>query len=489
MFLDEARLSVRMSHPNVVQTYEVIDDGQRLAIAMEYLDGQPLARVLNRLRGPQDAGAAARLRIVAKVLAGLDYAHELADYDGTPLAVVHRDVSPHNVFITYDGAVKLVDFGVAKNLANAHQTRPGALKGKFYVHGAGAVPRAVIRSARRHLRGRRDAVGDAGGPPLLERCLRRRDRGAPDVRPPVAAAAVGSGRARGRRGDLHPRAASAIASCRYATAAEMEADLEQVLTGARYAFERPLGKAVSTAFAPERTQRQLLVDHHIAASTQRQLYVSRASRHERRTYARRSRTRRCRAPWSMPPPPPLPRRAAPPSSPWLSPRTLRSVATGVAIAAPLAALIVLLASHGGTVSAAFGGHAARAVRPLAALDQIDLARSSLALTNEPIEDGHAGQADVAPSRTRRLSRPSWSWRRRRRACNPRSRPCGVTVAWSLSSRPPTSCRRRELRRGPHSDRAPRSPTRRRLRSRPRPIDVVNPFVVPPPVAVIGAPVR
>jgi serine/threonine-protein kinase len=131
MFLDEARLSVRMSHPNLVQTYEVIDDGTRLAIAMEYLDGQPLARVMNRLRGAQALDLPLRLRIVARVLAALDYAHELHDYDGTPLAVVHRDVSPHNVFITYEGGVKLVDFGVAKNLASAHQTRPGTLKGKF----------------------------------------------------------------------------------------------------------------------------------------------------------------------------------------------------------------------------------------------------------------------------------------------------------------------------------------------------------------------
>ena len=132
MFFDEARLAVRLNHPNVVQTYEVLAERGELAIAMEYLDGQPLTRILNRLlRGPGELGLPLRLRIVASVLAGLEHAHTLTDLDGTPLEVVHRDVSPQNVFVTYDGHVKLVDFGVAKTLGASHHTRPGALKGKL----------------------------------------------------------------------------------------------------------------------------------------------------------------------------------------------------------------------------------------------------------------------------------------------------------------------------------------------------------------------
>src|SRR4051812_5624160 len=92
MFLDEARLAVRMTHPNVVQTYEVFDDNGRVTLAMEYLDGQPLGRILNRMRGAQALSLPLRLRVTAQVLAGLHYAHELRDYDGTPLSVVHRDV-------------------------------------------------------------------------------------------------------------------------------------------------------------------------------------------------------------------------------------------------------------------------------------------------------------------------------------------------------------------------------------------------------------
>ena len=132
MFLDEARLSLRLNHANVVQTYEVLSGGGQLAIAMEYLDGQPLTRVLNRLmRGPNALSLPLRLRVLMNVLAGLEHAHTLTDLDGTPLEVVHRDVSPQNVFVTYDGRVKLVDFGVAKTLAASHNTRPGAVKGKL----------------------------------------------------------------------------------------------------------------------------------------------------------------------------------------------------------------------------------------------------------------------------------------------------------------------------------------------------------------------
>jgi serine/threonine-protein kinase len=131
MFVNEARISARMNHPNVVQVYEVYRRERVPVIVMEYLDGQSFARVLGRaFRDPRyrtDLGVA----ILCKVLAGLGYAHSLADYDGTPLRIVHRDVSPHNVMVTYDGQVKLVDFGIAKLSANADETRTGVIKGKI----------------------------------------------------------------------------------------------------------------------------------------------------------------------------------------------------------------------------------------------------------------------------------------------------------------------------------------------------------------------
>ncbi|MEO5726527.1 MAG: serine/threonine-protein kinase, partial [Byssovorax sp.] len=108
MFLDEARLASRLNHPNVVQTNEVGEVDSGYFIAMEYLDGQPLNRILHAGK-TRPAPPGLYLQIIAEALAGLHYAHELADYDGTPLAIVHRDTSPHNIFVTYEGQTKLVD--------------------------------------------------------------------------------------------------------------------------------------------------------------------------------------------------------------------------------------------------------------------------------------------------------------------------------------------------------------------------------------------
>jgi len=130
MFLEEARLAARLNHPNVVQTNEVGQDGSRYFIAMEYLDGQPYSRVLNRLGRDRGLPLGMSLRILVDVLQGLQHAHDLLDFDGTLLGVVHRDVTPHNVFVTYDGQVKVVDFGIAKAMNSSLETRTGVLKGK-----------------------------------------------------------------------------------------------------------------------------------------------------------------------------------------------------------------------------------------------------------------------------------------------------------------------------------------------------------------------
>jgi eukaryotic-like serine/threonine-protein kinase len=129
MFLDEARLAARLNHPNVVQTYEVSEDGPTPVIVMEYLEGQSLAAVLNRI-GRAQMPLQLHLHILLQALTGLHYAHELRDFDGTPLGVVHRDVSPQNIFVTYEGQVKLVDFGIAKASSSSGRTRTGVFKGK-----------------------------------------------------------------------------------------------------------------------------------------------------------------------------------------------------------------------------------------------------------------------------------------------------------------------------------------------------------------------
>jgi eukaryotic-like serine/threonine-protein kinase len=130
MFLEEARLSARLNHPNVVQINEVGFDGEHYFMAMEYLEGQSLETVVRwaSRRGGMPFGMYGR--VLVEAAQGLHYAHELCDYDGTPLGVVHRDISPHNVFVTYQGGVKLLDFGIAKAADSAQQTRTGMLKGK-----------------------------------------------------------------------------------------------------------------------------------------------------------------------------------------------------------------------------------------------------------------------------------------------------------------------------------------------------------------------
>jgi serine/threonine-protein kinase len=134
MMMDEARVTARLSHPNVVDLFEVgASDGNHF-LAMEFLEGQPLNRVARRIERAVEDGAdipaEVTYAVVSDVLAGLHHAHELADYDGTPLEIVHRDVTPHNVFITYEGVVKVVDFGIAKAAGRRTQTEHGVVKGK-----------------------------------------------------------------------------------------------------------------------------------------------------------------------------------------------------------------------------------------------------------------------------------------------------------------------------------------------------------------------
>ena len=124
MFLNEARLAARLTHPNVIHTYGANEDRGRLYIAMEYLDGQPWSQVRHVLWANRSLPLALHLKVLADTLTGLHYAHELRDYDGTALQVVHRDMSPQNVFVTYDGLVKVVDFGVARALPSPRLTPP-----------------------------------------------------------------------------------------------------------------------------------------------------------------------------------------------------------------------------------------------------------------------------------------------------------------------------------------------------------------------------
>jgi serine/threonine-protein kinase len=128
MFLAEARLSARLNHPNVVQVSEVVETSDGVMLVMEYLDGLAFSAAC---RAAGDAlTRAMRLRVLCDVLAGLAYAHDLVDYHGQPLGIVHRDVSAQNVLLTFDGRVKLLDFGIAKVTSAPDKTRTGVIKGR-----------------------------------------------------------------------------------------------------------------------------------------------------------------------------------------------------------------------------------------------------------------------------------------------------------------------------------------------------------------------
>lgn len=128
--LNEARISARMNHPNVVQVYEVYEEQGLPVIVMEYLDGQPLSLLLSRHFKDPTSLPELPLNVLCRALEGLQYAHSLADFDGRPLNLIHRDVSPQNIMVTYDGQVKLLDFGIAKLDQASGDTKTGMIKGK-----------------------------------------------------------------------------------------------------------------------------------------------------------------------------------------------------------------------------------------------------------------------------------------------------------------------------------------------------------------------
>jgi eukaryotic-like serine/threonine-protein kinase len=132
MFLDEAALAAKIHHPNVAEILDLGEQDEILYIVMEWVDGEALS-VIHKASRKNQAQVPVRLsmRIAMQACAGLHAAHELKDENETPLLLVHRDVSPQNVLVTYDGIVKLVDFGVAKAVGRASgETNAGQLKGK-----------------------------------------------------------------------------------------------------------------------------------------------------------------------------------------------------------------------------------------------------------------------------------------------------------------------------------------------------------------------
>jgi serine/threonine protein kinase len=132
MFIDEARLAARIKHPNVVETLDILTMGQELLLVMEYIRGECFSKLLRAARRKNlEPSIGVVGHIASGMLHGLHAAHEVRDDRGEPLNVVHRDISPQNVMIDVDGAVKVLDFGVAKASARIQITRDGQMKGKL----------------------------------------------------------------------------------------------------------------------------------------------------------------------------------------------------------------------------------------------------------------------------------------------------------------------------------------------------------------------
>jgi serine/threonine protein kinase len=133
MFLNEARIAANLSHPNIIHIYELIEDGDGYVIAMEYVRGGTVLSLLRALEGHGGAGLphGPLVRIAVAVCEALHHAYNETDGDGTPRHVIHRDVNPSNVLISYDGQVKLADFGIAKALEEDGVTQAKTIKGKF----------------------------------------------------------------------------------------------------------------------------------------------------------------------------------------------------------------------------------------------------------------------------------------------------------------------------------------------------------------------
>ena len=132
MFRDEAKITMRLDHPNIARINEFGVEAGVHYIEMEYVAGEDVRRIEKRAAAVgKGIPIGIILRIIADAAAGLDFAHKAKDAKGVPLGLVHRDVSPQNILIGFDGSVKLIDFGVAKAAGRAQHTATGILKGKF----------------------------------------------------------------------------------------------------------------------------------------------------------------------------------------------------------------------------------------------------------------------------------------------------------------------------------------------------------------------
>jgi len=266
MFLDEARIAANLDHNNVVRVYDFGEIGGRYYLAMEHLPGEDLASILQATR---KAKRHLPIEIAADFIigaaTGLHFAHELKDPKGKPMNIVHRDVSPSNVLVTYHGTVKLVDFGIARAESNITKTAAGTLKGKVaYVSPEQAMGEAIDRRSDIF------ALGVVLHELLTSARMFRRDS---DLATLQAVATGPINPPSALRPDV-PAALDAIVlkalsrdlAHRYATAADFADALAGFLMSQGYArSERKLAEFMSSTFDAERRDAKLLISQAAAA--------------------------------------------------------------------------------------------------------------------------------------------------------------------------------------------------------------------------------
>jgi serine/threonine-protein kinase len=262
MFLAEARLAVTFNHPNIVQTFEVIISKNRPLLVMEYMDGQPISRIVKQ------AGVPLSLPLFAlgEILNGVDYAHKFTDIDGTKLNLVHRDISPQNIFVTYDGHVKLLDFGIAKIVGSTDRTETGEIKGKVRY----MAPEQMLGSAE--IDGRADIFSI--GVILWEAVTGRRLwEGLSDIQV-IQAVVQGGGVPAPSTIDptvapcldaICKRALAHNSADRYESAAAMQTDIEAAIEELDLRTDsRQVGRFVSQAFAELRTSIKSVIETQLS---------------------------------------------------------------------------------------------------------------------------------------------------------------------------------------------------------------------------------
>jgi serine/threonine protein kinase len=260
MFLEEARLAARLNHPNVVQTVEVGNEGRQYFLAMEYLEGQSLQRLRQRVAKDHPFPLGPHLRMLIEALNGLHYAHELVDIDGRALNIVHRDATPHNIFVTYDGQVKLVDFGIAKAMDSSLETRTGELKGKIgYMPPEQASAERVDRRADVFAMG--VMVWEAAVGRRLWKGLNEVSIMHELVMGKIPTAREVDPRVPSELDKICRRALATRPDDRYATAADFAADLERFLVniGDR-TTTRDVARIVTDAFVSDRRELRAIID-------------------------------------------------------------------------------------------------------------------------------------------------------------------------------------------------------------------------------------